>query len=407
MSEFLQNDSYKQAKLKEIIKSLHDGKPVEQVKKDFEKLIKNVSPEEISAMENALIQEGFPVEEVQRLCDVHVAVFDASLKKYKSPKKMPGHPVHTYKQENKEAKTILKRLKKLTKKTTSQENLSELKKELEKISLIELHFTRKENQLFPRLEKTGFTGPSKVMWGKHDEIRAMLKKAKTAVEGKDTKLIKNSISELISAIKNMIFMEEKILYPTSLRKLTDQDWIDIKREEPLIGYAWVKPGNLWDINIARSKQKHPIEENIQHKKTEEKTQTGVHNLDTGKLTTEQINLMLKNLPIDVTFVDKNDKVLYYSEGRERIFPRSPSIIGRDVQNCHPPKSVHIVNRIVESFKKKEKDIAEFWLTINDKFIHIRYFPIYDDKGEYQGVIEVSQDVTEIRALEGERRLLDW
>ena len=130
-------------------------------------------------------------------------------------------------------------------------------------------------------------------------------------------------------------------------------------------------------------------------------------LDVGKLTGEQINLMLKNLPVDITFVDENNRVRYYSGGKERIFPRSPAVIGREVKNCHPPKSVHIVEKILQSFKKKEKTEAEFWLTLKNRFIHIRYFPLYDDKGEYRGVIEMSQDVTGIRGLKGERTLLDW
>jgi hypothetical protein len=127
----------------------------------------------------------------------------------------------------------------------------------------------------------------------------------------------------------------------------------------------------------------------------------------GLLTAEQIDLILKNLPVDISFVDENDKVRYYSDTKDRIFPRSPAIIGREVQNCHPPKSVHIVNDIVKNFKEKEKDVAEFWIQMDGKFIHIRYFPIYDKNGTYKGVIEVSQEVSHIKKLEGERRLLDW
>jgi len=127
----------------------------------------------------------------------------------------------------------------------------------------------------------------------------------------------------------------------------------------------------------------------------------------GKLLPQQINLMLRNLPIDMTYVDENDRVRYYSQGRERIFPRSPAVIGRAVQNCHPPNSVHVVEKILESFKRKQKDTAEFWLTLGGRFIHIRYFALYDQEGIYRGVVEVSQDVTDIRALEGQKRLLDW
>lgn len=130
-------------------------------------------------------------------------------------------------------------------------------------------------------------------------------------------------------------------------------------------------------------------------------------LKTGVLTAEQIDLLLTNLPVDVTFVDENDKVRYFSQGKERIFTRTAAIIGRDVHNCHPPQSVHVVQKIIDDFKAGKRDVAEFWLQMGSAFIHIRYFALRDDAGAYKGVIEVSQNVTDIRALEGEKRLLDW
>ncbi len=215
-------------------------------------------------------------------------------------------------------------------------------------------------------------------------------------------------------------MEEKILFPAALKRLSDQQWADIRRGESEIGYAWVEPGNLWDpsvitaANIAKDLGKNREQMQGAGNQTDSTiaqtaggTSVGEIALDVGGLTIEQINLILKNLPVDVTFVDEQDRVRYYSQGRERIFPRSPAVIGRAVQNCHPPASVHIVEKIVESFKNGEKDSAEFWLTLNDRFIHIRYFAIRDAQGTYKGVVEVSQDVTEIRKLKGENRLLDW
>lgn len=131
----------------------------------------------------------------------------------------------------------------------------------------------------------------------------------------------------------------------------------------------------------------------------------VFHLDEGNIPLEIINLILKKIPLDISYVDENDIVRYYSATEDRIFPRSPGVIGRAVQNCHPPKSLHIVNDILESFKKKKKNSAEFWITIKGRFLHIRYFPLYDKEGNYKGVIEVTQDVTDIRALKGEKRLL--
>ncbi|MBU1076049.1 MAG: DUF438 domain-containing protein [Spirochaetes bacterium] len=405
MSENLQNEEIKQKKLKEIIKKLHDGATVQEVKKEFSALLKNVSAEEISGMENSLIKEGFPPKEIQKLCDVHVEVFKDSLSKQKRQNRLPGHPVHSYIQENKKAAGVLKSIKslgkKLSKGKTSEQMLNAFRSELELLAKYEKHYARKENQLFPFLEQKGFSGPSKVMWGKHDEIRKVIKEVNSLFSDKKYSDMYSNVKKMISAIKGMIFMEEKILFPTAMRKLTDKDWITIRRGEMEIGYAWITPGNIWDANLTQNMAKEAPAQS-----PAPKPDNALH-LDEGSLTPEIINLIFKNLPMDISYVDENDKVRYYSATDERIFPRSPGIIGRAVQNCHPPGSVHIVEKILESFKKKEKKSAEFWIKMKDMFIHIRYFPLYDDQGEYKGVIEMSQDVAEIRALKGEKRLLDW
>ncbi len=187
--------------------------------------------------------------------------------------------------------------------------------------------------------------------------------------------------------------------------MNTHEWADIKSGEPEIGYAWIASLNLWDAQIAKETQ--PVLTDTQKETGMVQKDQSQIQLSQGLLTAEQIDLLLKNLPVDITFVDENDKVRYYSDTKERIFPRSPAIIGRDVQNCHPPKSVHIVNDIVKKFKEKKKDVAEFWIQMNGKFIYIRYFPVYDENGAYKGILEVSQDVSDIKKLEGERRLLDW
>jgi uncharacterized protein len=418
MSELIQNDAERQGQLKKIIHDIHKGKDISQIKKRFAVLLRNVSPDEIAAMENALLQEGLPAEQIQELCEVHVSVFESSLKRNRNPKKMPGHPVHSYLEENKVANKLAKGVGKTAKKLTSDQPqlFEDLKSGLDELEKINIHYQRKENQLFPLLEAANFEAPSKVMWGKHDEARELLKNLKESILTQNAQDTKKYAGVLVNKIRSMIFMEEKILFPTALRKLTDDAWVKIKEGEPEIGYAWIKPGNVWDVNIARDKARQasdgstdvpapaPVSPDAESSGTGEESQ---FHIDEGSMTIEQINLMLKALPLDVTFVDENDTVRYYSSGAERIFPRSPAIIGRAVQNCHPPKSVHIVEKIIDSFKKKEKDTADFWMTMNDKFIHIRYFAVYDSAGEYKGVVEMSQDVTGIRALEGERKLLDW
>ena len=211
--------------------------------------------------------------------------------------------------------------------------------------------------------------------------------------------------KLKSAIEKLIFLEEKILFPTAAKMLSEQEWAEIKKGGPDIGYAWVVPSNLWDAHLVKSGVVAGMPEGAE--KTKQPKHDGGIDLSRGALSREQLDLMLKNLPVDITFVDESDRVCYYSESKERIFPRSPAIIGRAVQNCHPPTSVYVVNDIIQSFRDKKRDVAEFWIQLQGGFIHIRYFPVYDGEGVYRGVIEVSQDVTGIRALEGERRILDW
>ncbi|MDT8299381.1 MAG: PAS domain-containing protein, partial [Spirochaetaceae bacterium] len=285
----------------------------------------------------------------------------------------------TYRKENKELKKLLRRFRR------SFSNPETARSVLKSISEVEKHYARKENQLFPYLEEVDFTGPSKVMWGKHDEIRELLKNV-------SDDFTRRKGRSLITSMKRMIFMEEKILFPTALRKLPDATWKKVRRGENEIGYAWIKPGSLWDPDVI------PTEPTLRHP-------TNDIELSVGRLLPDQIDLMLRNLPLDVTYVDENDRVRYYSQGKERIFPRSPGIIGREVQNCHPPKSVHVVQKIVDDFKNRRRSEAEFWIQMGGKFIHIRYFPLFD-KDVYRGVLEVSQDLTPLRELQGEKRLLD-
>jgi len=405
---------YRQQQLKEIVKDLHEGSDIKAVQKRFAQLIRNVSPEEIAQMEQALIAEGVPVEQVQKVCDVHVQVFEQALERRKKNKVLPGHPVHTYLQENRALRKILRRMRPLLKQVPRGARSREFQAVLEELKALEIHYRRKENQLFPYLEQVEFTGPSKVMWGKHEEIRTQLREFEDAYKQEDWNRFAALGRGLLRAVGRMIFMEEKILFPTSLKKLSEKQWAEIRRGEPEIGYAWVQPGNLWDpsVVIAASVAKElgkpgGSEAASGAEITAGAEESGEIPLDVGKLLPQQINLMLRNLPIDMTYVDENDRVRYYSQGRERIFPRSPAVVGRAVQNCHPPNSVHVVEKILESFKQKERDTAEFWLTLDGRFIHIRYFALYDQEGIYRGVVEVSQDVTDIRALEGQKRLLDW
>jgi DUF438 domain-containing protein len=187
----------------------------------------------------------------------------------------------------------------------------------------------------------------------------------------------------------------------SLEQLTQSEWQKVRAGEGEIGYAWIKPEGLWPSETISDE----VGEVGSEKVTDPDQKKVI--LNQGGLTREQVNLMLTHLPVDITFVDENDRVGYYSAGKERIFPRSPAIIGRHVQNCHPPRSVHIVEKILGEFKSGNRDSSEFWLRMKERLIHIRYYAVRDSGGNYKGTIEVSQDVTDIKSLDGEKRLLDW
>lgn len=391
--------------LKDIIRELHRGGGLEEQKKRFARLIKDVSPAEIAEMEQRLIEEGLPEEEVKRLCDVHVQVFKEALGGQPLPTAIPGHPLHTLTEENRALEKILEELKRRLdlfsseKQAAGQKRLrSDLRSTLDQLSAVEKHYLRKENQLFPLLESRGVSGPSKVMWTIHDDIRRTLGEFRGLLAlGKAPEVV-SAGGRLAEMMADMIYKEEKILLPMSLETLTEEDWARVRKGEEEIGYAWVTPGTDWRPAV-RGAGVTPT--------PEERAPGGGIPLDTGELAADQVNLLLKNLPVDVTFVDETGTVRYYSAGAERIFPRSPAVIGRKVQNCHPPDSVHMVNRILEAFREGDRDVAEFWIELRGRFIQIRYFALRDGQDRYRGCLEVSQDVTAIRELRGERRLLDW
>lgn len=424
----LSDKAEKAGRLKAIIDKLAAGASPAAVKKEFHELIKGADAVEVAAMEQALIEGGMPVEEVQRLCDVHADLFKAGLERGETAHSMSGHPVHSYRAENKEAR---KRARSLSLAAWTG-GLETLKSAVEGLRPIIVHYTRKENQLFPYLERGGFTGPSKVMWGKHDEIRAVFRELDASIAAGDVKAARAKARDLGRRVRMMIFMEEKILLPNALKRLSDADWAQLRRGEDAIGFAWIRPGAEYDPALAgrANAAGKPSGSTIQPEaggaysgfnaaveaaiaKAEAAQSApqaggaGAIPLSVGALPLDFLDRILKSLPVDISFVDADDRVMYYSDSPHRVFPRSPAIIGRSVQNCHPHSSVAVVEKILKAFKDKEKDKADFWIEMNGRFIVISYKPLYDDAGAYLGTLEMSWDATDIRGLEGQRRLLDW
>ena len=405
MSEIINNREYRQKILKEIIKELHSGKTVEEVKPKFEKNFKGVSVNEISQLEQALIKEGIPVEEIQRLCDVHAALFKGSIEeihRQQKPEEIPGHPIHTFKLENRAIeKLILEKMRPDLEEFLSrdtEENRLKLLEDLNQLLDIDKHYSRKENLIFPYLEKYGITAPPKVMWGVDDEIREELKQVKNLLidyKGNKEK-VKEELNKALTKVTEMIFKEENILFPMVLETLSEDEFLAIAEESDEIGYCLIQPEKQW----------RPVNVNVESKESEEKLSPhGYIKFETGILTPKEISLIFNHLPVDITFVNKEGIVKYFSQGKERIFARTKSVIGRKVENCHPPASVHIVNKLVEDFKAGVKDHEDFWIKLGDNFVYIRYFAVRDEKGEYQGTLEVTQNIKSIQKITGEKRLL--
>ncbi|MEC0182444.1 DUF438 domain-containing protein [Paenibacillus peoriae] len=417
MSELINNREHtaqelteRQRVLKEIIKELHAGKSVEEVKARFAEAVGGVSVSEISAMEHALMtEEGIPVSEVQRLCSVHTSIFKGSIEdihRPSGPEEQPGHPVHTFKLENREIERLVNfKLALHAEQFQKEDSPKVIYKLLEDLSLLmdlDKHYSRKENLVFPYLERYGIFGPTKVMWGVDDGIRNSIKEAKnllTQYSG-DRELIGKALAHIISEVNEMIFKEENILLPMALGKLTEDEWLKIARESEEIGFCLTAPEREWIPERAAE----PVEA-VEQKEGASGTPQGFVRFETGILSVQQLELLMNHLPVDLTFIDENDIVRYFSHGKERIFARTKAVIGRTVQNCHPPQSMHVVEKLLEDFKAGRKDVEDFWIPIKDKFVFIRYFAIRDAEGRYLGTLEFTQNVAPIRALEGQKRIL--
>lgn len=399
--------------LRDLLRSLHEGTPVEELKGAFADAVGDISAAEVAALEKELVAEGIAETEIKRLCSLHVDLFRSALAPRKTPDMPPGHPLHTYGEENAEAGRIADEIIGQVDRmhtipgdlsspldelawSFSRRHVSDL---LDNLSEIERHYTRKEMQLFPLLEENGIEAPPKVMWAVHDDIRALLRKARGAVAEPGAVEAAKLAREAARAVLDMIDKEETVLFPMSLESLTEAQWSRARHGEDEIGYAWVTPGEEWKPAPAR---KGP------HAGTATTPPVaGLVTLGTGTLPVDVLDRMLRTLPLDLSFVDADDRVAYYTDSEHRIFPRSEGVIGRNVRNCHPPKSVHMVEEILARFKAGERDMAAFWIELGGRFLHIRYYAVRDAQGTYKGCLEVAQDVTEIRALTGQRRLLDW
>lgn len=396
MSELINN---RQEQLKALIKQIHNGMPLEQAKALFKKDFGSITTEEITSMEQSLIEQGMPIEEVQKLCDVHAAVFDGSISdihKAKDVIDIPGHPANVLYEENTRIKSVIDEEIKPYIDHTDKTSKLMLTIGFERLNGINNHYARKENLLFPGLEKRDVLSIPKVMWGVDNEIRESLKKIINQLHESDTLQapLKQDIVQLIDRVEDMILKENNILLPLLKDTLNLYDWILADEGSDEIGYFLNPPSVRWNQDTSAAKT------------TQKEASPDVVTFDAGQLLPTELNAILNTVPLDMTFIDKEGHVKYFTQGKERIFDRPMTILGRHVNMCHPPQSVDVVEAIVNSFKDGTKDHEDFWIDFKNMFVHIRYYAIRDKDNQYLGTLEVTQDIKPLRDLTGEKRLME-
>jgi hypothetical protein len=407
MSELINNREARIQTLKGIIRHLHSGKPADEVRNQLKELVGQTDYSEVAAMEQQLIAEGMPVEEIASMCDLHSQVTRDVLVQLPARAVEPGHPLDTMRRENEALADAIWRMRgAMTAVAEGHEEqwaaaLMQWRQAANDLHDVDKHYQRKEHCFFPHLEAHGITGPSKVMWAKDDEVRAMLKDLSRALRQQDAiredwAMVAQTLgAAAAAAIEEMIYKENQILLPMCENAFTAEEWADVWLASPRYGWCLVEPRDSYrpPESVVEKGLALPRNEGVQ--------------LPTGNLKLAQMVALFNVLPVDLTFVDADDRVAFFSEGPDRVFARSRAILGRKVQHCHPPRSVDVVDRIVSDFREGRQNVAEFWIEFHGRFVHIRYFAVRDEDGTYLGTLEVTQDLTKLRALTGERRLLEY
>lgn len=394
----------RQEKLKNLILRLHAGESEEVIKEEFAKHFQTVSPLEISVMERKLMkEEGLSAEEIMRLCNVHVSVmkdYVADPDSIPDDFAKPGHPVHVLKEENLALEAALMRVRNLL-----EAYLEEPDEDLERGLNLQLdilwdfdkHYARKENSFFPIMEKYGNTAPPQVMWGVDDQIRDLFKEFRAAFSAQELDKLMPIFSEFEYEMQEMIVKEESILIPMVTEDFTEDDWITIADEMDEIGYCIVKPMAKW-----QPVRKKRAAEDIS---TSSEVVGDRLVLGTGSLSHKELDVILNTIPLELTFVDKDNIVQYYNnQPGEKLLGRTPSAIGRDVMNCHPPRVHETVTQLIKDLRAGVKDKQDAWYTRKDGVVvYITYAAVRDEAGEFLGILEYVQDITELTKIDGESR----
>lgn len=402
-------DKAKKKLLKEIINQLPEGANPDEVKEKFKDVLKDITSEDIIEVEQELVKEGMPREELQKLCDVHMAIFAQPVQEQELHLAR-GHPISILIEEHRimleraeRLKTLVGMVEEACDSVYVGDVLTELQDIAKEFQDSEKHYLREENVVFPICEKHGITEPPAIMWMEHDKMRQIKKTIVSLIQKWNTmtfeefkKKLNEATKPLYTFLPSHFYKENNILFPTALQAVAIGEWQEARKEFDEIGYCCFTPPTAtvaMQTEEGEPKVTRVSEETLK--------------FETGSLSKEEIEGILDALPVDISFVDRTDSVKYFNKAEKRIFVRTKSVIGRKVQLCHPQKSVHIVNKIVDAFKQGKKDPAEFWITMGGRLVHIRYFAVRDRNGKYLGTMEVTQDLTDLKKIEGERRLLDW
>ena len=389
--------------LRELIEKIHTGVEYTEAKEFFQKHLGPVNPVEVDYYRDEWMKDGFSEESFEVLKKMSLEVFRDSIQNQKSiaPK---GHPVYTLMAEHALIMEYVSELESLVASISSGEReprpefLERIRQLIGFLVDTETHYLREENALFPMIEKHGLTGPTAAMWSEHQDIHVIEKRIFELNSQSDSNLIKSlgklsePTIELVNLLASHFNKENSILFPASLRLLKEAEWDAVAQDFDDIGYS--------SFAIRPARRGATIEEEQASVSSNEVV------FASGRLPVNTLEAMFNHLPIDMTFVDAHDRVQFFSESPDRIFVRSRAVIGRSVQLCHPKKSLHVVEKILQDFREGTRDSAEFWIDVKGKKIHIRYFAVRDSNGEYLGCLEVSQDITEILKITGEKRLLD-
>jgi uncharacterized protein len=421
MSELITNDETVLELADLMQKVIETSSPPPQMIARVKQAMRQAGSVSVAKAEATLRDRGLSIPELLTSCDIHLAsaIEDPTLDELDS-----SHPVSVFRAENAAIMSVVERLRAYINCPTgacSAENppesavseicFSSTREALNELMGIDTHYARKENLLFSHLERYGIDGPSTVMWAKDDEIREMLKEWEAQIRdpelnrGKWATIRKELAEPTLSEVEQMMQREEKILFLMTLKTFDDEDWRLVDESSSNFGWCLIEPNESFK---PREEDASAVSLPIAGAKTKQDSSPLVEGritFPTGSLALNELQAIFATMPFDTTFIDFEDRVRFFSEGDARVFVRPKSVIGRKVQHCHPPKSVHLVEQILDDFKSGKQDVAEFWLEIKERFIHIRYFAVRDTEKTYLGTLEVSQDVTNIRNLEGQRKLL--